>query len=175
MNGPVCLIDNTLGQRFSPAEGTIEIELSGFAGAYSAGVPADVFHAVPAAGDAGRLYWRYLSAGTIEITAYNAAGAVAWQMTTAAVPDTAYHKYRLRWCASNFVYRTGGASFCAVLEEITAANPEGLPIDWAGAATYATPLATTVPNLYVGSNAGISAARCSIASIDIKTQAEYKL
>jgi len=175
MNCPVVLIDNTLGQRFSPAEGTIEVELSGFAGAYSAGVPSDVFHAVPSAGDAGRLYWRYLIGGTVEIRAYDSAGAIAFTMNTALVPDDQYHHYRLRWCAANPVYRTGGVSYFAALEEITAANPEGIVIDQAGVAAWGVPLATTVPNCYVGSNGTSCAARCSIASIDIKTQAEYKL
>jgi hypothetical protein len=165
MNCPVELIDNTAGQRFSPAEGTIEIELSGFAGAYSVGVPADLFHAVPAAGDAGRLYWRMLSVGTVEIRAYDDAGAAAWTMSTAAVPDDAYHKYRLRWKAGAPIYSTGGNDYHAILEEITAVNPEGLVLDYAGAANYAVPAATTVPNVYVGSYAGVNAARCSVALV----------
>jgi hypothetical protein len=165
---PVELIDNTLGQRFTPAEGTIEIEIAGFAGAFSAGVPADLFHAVPAAGDAGRLYWRLTFAGTVEIRAYDAAGAVAWTMTTALVPDAGYHKYRLSWNASNPVYNFLGISYYACLEEITAAHPAGVVLDFAGAADYTTPLPTTVPNLYVGSNAGTMAARCIISSLELR-------
>jgi hypothetical protein len=173
MNCPIELIDNTLGQRFSPAGGVIEIELAGFAGAYSAGVPADLFHAVPTVGNAGRLYWRLTSAGTVEIRAYDGAGAAAFTMNTALVPDALYHHYKLVFCASRPVYRTGGVSYYACLLELSTAHPEGQVIDFAGIAAYAVPLATTVPSLYQGSNGTTCAARCIISSLDIKTEAPY--
>jgi hypothetical protein len=168
MNCPVELIDNTAGNRFDPAAGTIDLILAGFAGAYSVAVPADVLHCVPTAGDAGRLYWRFLSTGFVEIRAYDSAGAVAWAMTTALVPDGNRHHYRLSWNCAASIYQVGGLNYYALLEELTAAHPEGEVLDYAGVAAYATPVATSVPNVYVGSNAGTMAARCAISLVDLR-------
>jgi hypothetical protein len=181
MNCPVELIDNTLGLRFTPAQGTLDLTISGFAGAYSVAVPADLFHAVPAAGDAGRLYWRNLSTGFVEIKAYDAGGLVAWTMSSARVPDSAQRRLRLRWSATAPVGRVAGVDYYAVLEEITygeAVNtvdaPSAVILDYAGTAPYSVPVATSVPNIYLGSNAGTLAARCCLSLVDLQTTATLK-